>query len=110
MSAADKPLVWLHGEIQTPPFSIEARREAGYLLRLLQSGERLTMPHSRPMSVIGRRCHELRIRDENESWRMVYRLDPDAVIIVDVFSKKSGRTPKAVIERSKERLQRYDSA
>jgi hypothetical protein len=29
----DKPLAWLHGEVKTPPFSKEARFEAGFLLR-----------------------------------------------------------------------------
>ena len=43
-----KPLAWLHGEIKTPPFTEEGRREAGYLLRLLQQGERLGMPQAEP--------------------------------------------------------------
>jgi len=30
--ADDKPLVWLHGEVKSPPFSSDARIEAGYLL------------------------------------------------------------------------------
>ena len=47
MSPGDKPLVWLHGQISTPPFSKAARVEAGYLLRVLQKGETLPMPHSR---------------------------------------------------------------
>ena len=34
----DKPLVWMHGEITTPPFSANARIEAGYLLRQIQKG------------------------------------------------------------------------
>jgi hypothetical protein len=46
---ADKPLVWLHGEIKTPPFSRAARIEAGFLLRRLQRGEQITMPASRAM-------------------------------------------------------------
>ena len=54
MAAADKPLVWLRGEVKTPPFSAAARLEAGTLLRRLQGGEKLSMPHSRPMPVIGR--------------------------------------------------------
>ena len=29
----DKPLVWLNGEVKTPPFSESARLEAGLLLR-----------------------------------------------------------------------------
>jgi hypothetical protein len=60
----DKPLVWLEGEIKTPPFSQAARLEAGYLLRRLQRGETLAMPHSRPLPAVGPRCHELRINDE----------------------------------------------
>jgi hypothetical protein len=39
MSKAEKDLVWLHGAIRTPPFSTEARIEAGVLLRRLQLGE-----------------------------------------------------------------------
>jgi phage-related protein len=76
-----KPLVWLHGEIKTPPFSRSGRCRAGYLLRRLQEGETLLMPASRPMPIIGRRCHELRITDEDRDYRIVYRLDTDAIII-----------------------------
>jgi|GEM_PF-2948238 hypothetical protein len=36
-----KPVAWLHGEIKTPPFTEEGRKEAGKLLRLLQEGERV---------------------------------------------------------------------
>lgn len=49
MSPADKPLVWLRGVVKTPPFSALARLEAGFLLRRLQKGESLGLPHSRPM-------------------------------------------------------------
>src|SRR5579872_3064675 len=92
----DKPLVWLHGEIKTPPFSAEARLEAGFRLRQLQQGVRLGMPHSRPMPGIGPRCHELRIQDDEETWRIVHRLNPDAVVIAEVFSKKTKTTPQYV--------------
>jgi hypothetical protein len=61
VSPSDKPLAWLHGEIKTPSFSQAARIEVGYLLRLLQKGQVLVMPHSRPMPVVGVRCHELRV-------------------------------------------------
>jgi phage-related protein len=105
--AADKPLVWLAGEIKTPPFSDAARFEAGMLLRRLQRGEMLVMPMSRQMPSIGKRCHELRIVDETATLRIVYRLEPDAVVILDIFSKKTARTPKAVIDVCKARLSRY---
>jgi phage-related protein len=109
MTAKDKPLVWLHGEIKTPPFSSQARIEAGYLLRRLQIGEKLSLPHSRPMPSIGARCHELRIDEENKSWRIVYRIDPDAIVILELFDKKTRRTPKEVIENCKRRIRSYDS-
>jgi phage-related protein len=66
------------------------------------------MPHSRPMPVIGQRCHELRMRDSNSIWRIIYRTDPDAVIILGVFEKKTSKTPKSVIDQCKRRLKAYD--
>jgi len=110
MSAGDKPLVWLHGEVKTPPFSTDARLAVGYLLRLLQRGELLNMPQSRPMPDIGKKCHELRIVDKDTTWRIVYRTDQDAIIIFEVFSKKSKQTPKRVIEICKRRIKEYDNA
>ena len=109
MPSADKPLVWLHGEVKTPPFSAEARVEAGVLLRRLQRGERLRLPHSRPMPGIGARCHELRIPDADGTWRLVYRLDSDAIVIAEVFSKKTPATPKHIIEVCQSRLKAYDA-
>lgn len=105
----DKPLVWLHGELKTPPFSADARVEAGYLLRLLQKGEKLSLPHSRPMRSIGVRCHELQIVDETKSWRIIYRIDVDAIVVFAVFQKKTQETPKYVIDTCKSRIKEYDS-
>ena len=105
-------MVWLHGEVKTPPFSTEARRTAGFLLRLLQLGTSLSMPISRPMPSIGPRCHELRFRDAGQGviWRLVYRIDGDAIIIGEVFVKKSQKTPVAVIDACRGRYRRYDEA
>ncbi|MGH7603023.1 MAG: type II toxin-antitoxin system RelE/ParE family toxin [Gemmatimonadaceae bacterium] len=94
MTNEDKLLVWLRNEVKSPPFSSVARREAGLLLRRLQRGETLTMPHSRPMPTIARGCHELRIPDEDKTWRIIYRTDDDAVIIWDIFAKKGRKTAK----------------
>jgi phage-related protein len=109
-SAMEKPIVWLHGEIKTPPFSREARLEAGFLLGRLQRGEALSMPQSRPMPVIGSRCHELRVSDQDHGWRIVYRADADGIVILDVFAKKTRATPKDVIERCRKRLKQYERA
>src|SRR5437763_3366926 len=110
MSAGRKPLVWLHGEIKTPPFSRKGRIEAGTLLRLVQEGQMLSMPLSRPMPSVGPRCHELRVRDATKNWRIVYRVDADAVVIADVFPKKAARTPKQVIDTCRRRPAVYDGA
>jgi phage-related protein len=108
---ADKDLVWLHGEIKTPPFSAEGRSRAGHLLRLLQQGNLLGMPDSRPMAVIGPRCHELRVRDPGlgMTWRVIYRIDEDAIVIADVFAKKTTKTPAEAIAAAERRLAHYDA-
>jgi phage-related protein len=108
MDARNKPLAWLHGEVKTPPFSKAARVEAGILLRKLQEGETLSLPHSRPMPSIGPRCHELRINDRNATWRIIYRVDPDAIVILEVFKKTTAKTPVPVIDICKRRLRMYD--
>lgn len=107
MADSSKPLVWLHGEIKTPPFSANARIEAGILLRKLQQGKNLGLPESRPMPIVGPRCHELRVVDENLTWRIMYRLERDSVVILEVFEKKTPKTPKRVIDVCRNRLQRY---
>lgn len=68
----------------------------------------LSLPHSRTMPNTGARCHKLRIVDEKASWRIVYRLDSDAVVILEVFRKTTQQTPTRVIDACKQRLQRYD--
>jgi phage-related protein len=105
---ADKPLVWLKDGVKTPPFSAEARLEASVLLRRLQKGELLSLPHSRPMPAVGPRCHELRINDKTRSWRIMYRIDADAIVIADVFEKRTQTTPAQTIALCKQRLRAYD--
>ena len=107
MSSRDKPLAWLRGEVKTPPFSQDARIEVGFLLRRLQQGESIGLPHSRPMPAIGAGCHELRIVDRNRSWRIAYHIEPDVIVILDVFSKKTPATPATVISECRKRLETY---
>ena len=108
MDAEDKFLVWLHGEVKTPPIGTNARLEIGFLLRRLQQGEVLSLPHARPMPSIGKQCGELRVNDKQTTWRLIYRIDDDAIIITDVFAKKTQKTPQHIISASKKRLQKYD--
>lgn len=96
-------------EIKTPPRSEDARREAGFLVGRLQEGATLGMPLARPMPDIGRRCLELRIVDKNVTWRVVCRVDADAILVVYSFAKKTQTTPKTVIDLCRKRLALYDS-
>ena len=109
MSPRDKSIVWLHGEIATPPFSSNARIEAGYLLRQIQKGVKLSLPQSRPMPSIGPKFHELRINDENLTWRIIYRIYKEMILILEVFEKKTSKTPKSIIDTCKQRIKRYNA-
>ncbi len=107
MEPIQKPLIWLHGEVKTPPFSPEGRIEAGYLLRLLQGGASLAMPRSRPMPSIGVKCHELRVVDAGRTWRIIYHVDIAAIVILGVFQKQTQKTPREVVEVCRRRLRRF---
>ena len=79
------------------------------LLRRLQRGEKLGLPHSRLMPSIGPGCHELRVQDATRAWRIVYRLDAEAIVILEVFAKMTRATPRAVVEACRSRLARFGS-
>jgi phage-related protein len=66
------------------------------------------MPQAEALPIVGPRCGALRVRDGGHSWRIMYRIDPDAVLIVDVYPKKTTKIPQEVIVRCKKRLKDYD--
>ena len=88
--------------------SLQARREMGLLLRELQAGELLAMPHARPMPGVGSRCYELRVNAETNTGRLMCRIDADAILILEVFAKKTRETPRQVILDCQRRLKVYD--
>jgi len=70
----------------------------------LAETDTLSMPHSRPMSSIGKDCHELRINDRNSTWRIIYRIDPNAILLLDMTEQ----TPKKVLDACRKRIKLYD--
>jgi phage-related protein len=48
--------------------------------------------------------------DATATWRVVYRADFDAVVIAEVFNKKTPQTPQSVIDTCRRRLKEYDDA
>lgn len=87
--------------------AIEARREVGFLLRQLQEGISLSLPASRPMPEIEGRCHELRVKDGSHDWRVVYAVERDAILILEVFGKDSKKTSKQVKDVCRKRVREY---
>ena len=69
----------------------------------------MAWPGSRPMPTVGPWCHELRLRDVGVIWRIIYRIDTDAIVILDVFQKKTATTPRRVLDACRQRLRAYDA-
>lgn len=80
------------------------------LLRLLQEGEQLEMPQAEPLPDVGPGCGALRVRDAEHNWRIMYRIDSECVLILEVYSKKSRKIPTEVFRRCKQRIKQYEIA
>jgi DNA-binding XRE family transcriptional regulator len=61
------------------------------------------------MPSIGTQCYELRINDKNLTWRIIYRIFVDAILILEIFEKKTNKTPKSIINVCKQRIKRYET-
>ena len=47
-------------------------------------------------------------RETRKTWRIVYRIDPGAILVVHWFEKKTRATTKRVIELCNKRLGDYE--
>jgi phage-related protein len=83
------------------------RARRGRLSAAAASGWRDSVDASFAADALGAGCHELRIVDRDSTWRIVYFVEREAVVILEVFSKKTRETPKQVIETCKSRLRLY---
>jgi phage-related protein len=68
------------------------------------------MPHVERLPDVGPRCGALRVRDAEHNWRIMYRVDSDAILVLAVYSKKTRKIPDAVIQRCQQRMKHYDAA
>lgn len=48
------------------------------------------------------------MNDETVTWRVIHRIDPDAVLVCDVFPKKTEKIPRRIIDACRRRLAMYD--
>lgn len=83
----------------------ELKIEIVALLMMLQSGEVLGSPQSKPMKSIHSNAYELRIRDRSGIYRVIYVLwVENKILIPHAFNKKTQKTSKKEIELSIKRL------
>ncbi len=61
------------------------------------------------MPSIGPACHEVRFTDENSIWRVIYHIGPTAIVVLDIFQKKTNRTPEGVIEDCRRRPRKFQA-
>lgn len=109
--ATRKPIRWLTAStVRTPPFGKDAREAIGTLLRRIQEGGQISGPTSKPMPVIGKHVHELRVDDHEEDahWRVIYRIDKDAIIVVSWYDKNTQKMPLRERDLAQKRLREYD--
>jgi phage-related protein len=84
-------------------FPPDARREAGYQLDRVQRG--LNPDDWKPMPSVGRGVREIRIRDDDGAFRVIYVATlPNAVYVLHAFQKKTQQTAKRDIDLAASRL------
>lgn len=88
----------------------QARREAGFLLGLLQGGEVLGMPQARPLPDVAPHLYELRVREPGRNWRIFYRADADRVLVIHQINKTTPTLTEQDKDTVRNRLTAYDAA
>ena len=84
-------------------FPLNARREAGYQIDRVQNG--LEPSDWKPMNSVGQGVKEIRIRDADGAFRVIYLAKlADAVHVLHCFQKKSEKTTEADIELARKRF------
>ncbi|MDQ7761382.1 type II toxin-antitoxin system RelE/ParE family toxin [Xanthomonas sontii] len=103
-----KPIEFLGDSLRNlRDFPDDAKREAGYQLDRVQHG--LQPDDFKPMPTIGQGVEEIRIRDNNGAYRVIYtaRL-ADAIYVLHAFQKKTQATSKQDIDLAKQRFALLD--
>lgn len=99
-----KPICFLNDTLKClRAFPSDVRQDFGYQLDRIQRGNQPT--DFKPMSSIGKGVEEIRVWDNNGTFRVIYtaRL-ADAVYVIHVFQKKTQATSKRDIDIAKERF------
>ncbi|MDW7745608.1 type II toxin-antitoxin system RelE/ParE family toxin [Halomonas sp.] len=83
-------------------FPATARQEVGYQLDKVQRG--LEPKDWKPMAIVGQGVREIRIRDANGAFRVIYVAKlAEAVYVLHCFQKKTQKTSKADLDLAEAR-------
>lgn len=98
-----KPVVFIGNALQElRAFPVTARREAGYQLDRLQNG--FEPSDWKVLAGLGSGVREIRIRDANGAFRIVYVARfAEALYVLHCFQKKSQKTGKLNLELAAKR-------
>ena len=83
-------------------FPPSAKREAGYQIDQVQNG--LDPDDWKPMKAVGQGVREIRVRDSDGAFRVIYIANfADAVYVIHCFQKKTEKTNKMDIDLASRR-------
>ena len=83
-------------------FPPSAKREAGYQIDQVQNG--LDPDDWKPMNTVGQGVREIRVRDSDGAFRVIYVAKfADAVYVIHCFQKRTQKTNKADIDLASKR-------
>jgi len=104
MSVVRKPLHFMgssHDDLKA--FPEEARRNAGFNLDFVQRG--FEPENWKPMRTVGTGVNEIRVRDANGAYRVIYLATrPEAVYVLHCFQKKTEKTSQRDIDLAQQRF------
>lgn len=84
-------------------FPADARRDAGYQLRRVQKN--MDPSDWKPMRSIGKGVREIRIREDNGAFRVIYLAKPgETIYVLHAFQKKTRKAAKKDIDLARKRL------
>jgi phage-related protein len=99
-----KPVVFLGDTLERlRAFPQHARRNCGYQLDRVQQG--LDPDDWKPIVSVGQGVREIRVRDANGAYRVMYVSNwKDAIYVLHAFQKKTQRMPSRDLALAQQRL------
>ena len=86
-------------------FSEKVKLDLFELVNDLSSGLSLSMPLSKKMLGMGKNVFELRLKDRNGIFRVIYFIKKEeAIYLIHAFQKKTQKTPKRNIDLAIKRI------